>query len=108
MSTIDLDDKVAPIGVKYREQEASERVLTVVDGLKCVHRRFTVDKTLAQVTCRDCNEKLDPMYVLTQIAYGETKYHDLHARYQDELTRLRERSKTKCEHCQKMTTISRR
>ena len=83
-----------------------ERVLQEVHSYKCGHRRFTIDAKLMQVECRDCKEKLDPMYALIALSRQETQYHELHARYMDELTRLGERSKTKCQHCQRMTRIS--
>jgi hypothetical protein len=83
-----------------------ERVLTEVHGYECRHQRFTVDAALAQVSCADCKERLDPMFALIQLARKETRYHELHARYQDEMQRLGERSKTKCQHCDQMTRIS--
>lgn len=105
---IDTTDmaNVTALPVKPRSNE-TERVLTQVHSYKCSHRRFTVDEKLAQVECSDCKERLDPMFALTQLVHQETRYHELHARYQDEMKRLGERSKTKCRHCQKMTDISR-
>ncbi len=82
------------------------RVLQVLAGMKCFHRRFIIDTTLDHVECRDCGEKLNPMYALKTLAQQENKYHEYHARYADECKRLAERSKTKCEHCRKMTRIS--
>jgi len=90
---------------KYRLTD-NGRVLSEERSYKCMHRRFTIDDRLGHVECRDCKEKLNPMHALTMLARQETQYHELHERYQDELKRLAERSKTKCEHCQKMTRIS--
>ncbi|WP_232341271.1 hypothetical protein [Burkholderia pseudomallei] len=59
-----------------------------------------------EVTCADCKEKLNPMWVLKQLSQAEHRYHELHARYHDELKRLSERSRTKCQHCGEMTRIS--
>lgn len=85
-----------------------KRVLTLTKNYGgCRHTRFTIDEKLAQVECRDCKQLLDPMYALRQLAHQETRFHDLHERYNDEMRRLGERSKTKCEHCRKMTRISR-
>lgn len=108
---IDLGEDAPPVNVvtlpvKPRDND-TERVLTRVTGFKCWHRRFTIDEKLAQVKCRDCGEKLDPMYALVQLCQQEGRYHELHARYQDEITRLGERSKTKCQYCGQMTRISR-
>lgn len=104
------DEKIVSIPVKHRDS-VGEQVLELVPEWrlsKCRHTRFEVDRALAQVTCKDCGEKLDPMFALVQLAHGETKYHDLHARYQDEMGRLSNRAKTKCEHCSRMTRISNR
>lgn len=99
-------DNVTALPVKPRDNSA-ERVLTIAPGVKCLHRRFLVDDKLAEVECADCHEKLSPMWALTQLTYQENRFHELHARYQDEMTRLAERSKTKCRHCGEMTPISR-
>jgi hypothetical protein len=86
-----------------------KRVLTVAYPSygECQHKRFTIDEKLSQVECRDCGVVLNPMYALLQLAREENRYHELHARYQSELKRLAERSRTKCEHCNKMTRITR-
>lgn len=105
---IEIPPPLAPVltlPVKHRDN-TTERVLTEIAGVKCFHRRFTIDDKAQEVECRDCGEKLNPMYALTQLARQETKYHELHERYQDEMTRLAERSKTKCQHCDQMTRIS--
>jgi Zn finger protein HypA/HybF involved in hydrogenase expression len=97
---------VHALPVKPRPENVA-RVLTEVEPYTCQHTRFIINAKLAQVTCEDCQERLDPMQVLVTLSRGETKYHELHARYQDEMRRLGERSRTKCEHCDKMTRISR-
>lgn len=96
---------VTTLPVKPRDNNI-ERVLTEVHTAKCYHRRFTIDEKLQEVECRDCGEKLNPMFALVQLARQENRYHELHERYQDEMTRLAERSKTKCQHCGQMTRIS--
>jgi hypothetical protein len=47
------------------------------------------------------------MWVLTKLAHKETGYHETERRYHEEMKRLSERSRTKCEHCGQMTRISR-
>lgn len=75
----------------------------------CSHHNgpFLVDERLAEVTCSRCKEKLNPMWVLTQLTHTESRWHQFFARYQDELARLKERSRTKCRRCGEMTPISR-
>jgi ribosomal protein S27E len=99
-------DNVTVLPVKPRDN-STERVLTEVRSYACLHKRFVIDDQLQQVECRDCGEKLNPMFALVQLCRQENRYHELHARYQDEMQRLGERSKTKCRHCGQMTPISR-
>jgi len=102
-------DNVTPLGVKPRRDLGDERVLTPVATGPCYHTRgYAVDERLAEVKCKTCGEKLNPIWVLNQIAHAESRFHELHARYQDELQRLNERMRTKCEHCGDMTRISHR
>lgn len=103
------EDSAEILRFPFKQIEDTKRVLTVVSpyGGKCRHVRFTIDERLALVECSDCGERLDPMYALTTLARQENRYHDLHERYADQMKRLGERSKTKCEHCQKLTRISR-
>lgn len=106
---IEIQPVLAPVltlPVKPRDND-TERVLTEVRSYACMHRRFTIDDHLQQVECRDCGEKLNPMFALISLCRQESRYHELHQRYQDEMKRLAERSKTKCRHCGEMTSISR-
>jgi hypothetical protein len=101
------DDTAEVFQFPFKRIEDTNRVLTVVSpyGAKCPHKRFTIDEKLALVECSDCKERLDPIYALKTLAQQEGRYHELHTRYADQMKRLGERSRTKCEHCQKMTRI---
>lgn len=104
----EIEPALAPVltlPVKLRDNNI-ERVLTEVHNYQCQHRRFEINAKLAKVKCADCKEQLDPMFALIQLVRAETRYHELHARYQDEMQRLAERSRTKCQHCGQMTRIS--
>jgi hypothetical protein len=100
------DGKVIPLPVRFRHER--KRVLTVVpprfDG--CRHHSFQIDDETGRVTCGGCGEALEPLFVLRQLARQETEYHNYHATFKAECKRLAERSKTKCEHCKKITRIS--
>lgn len=97
---------ITTLPVKKRIELSHDRVLTEVHSYKCQHVRFTIDEKLAQVECRDCKALLEPIWALRQLARQETRFHELHDRYQDEMKRLSERKRTKCEHCNQMTRIS--
>ncbi|MFP4891245.1 hypothetical protein [Paraburkholderia sp. EG304] len=102
------DAEVHELPVRIRRDAGDERVLKAVHSGQCWHGQgYLVDDKLAEVTCAACGEKLNPLWVLTQLAYRENRFHELHERYQDELARLAERERTKCQHCGNMTRISR-
>lgn len=103
---------VTKLPVKFKTPAPPELSLVLDDHTKCRHWEFSgaqyiVDEALAEVTCSLCNEKLNPMWVLNQIAKRESRMLQAHERYVDEMKRLKERSRTKCDSCGKMTRISR-
>jgi hypothetical protein len=123
----DSDDKIKPLPVKFKKPPGDEPpFLKVVHyGGPCNHQWFwrgdptSADSRMVNVTyliregeteveCSNCGTKLDPMWVLRRMATEETQWLRTRERYMDEMKRLRERSRTKCWHCGKMTEISRR
>ncbi|MGF6792750.1 hypothetical protein [Paraburkholderia sp. 35.1] len=102
------DAEIHDLPIRARRDLGDERVLKAVHTGQCWHGHgFIVDEQLADVTCAACGGKLNPLWVLAQLANRENRFHELHAPYQDELARLAERQRTKCERCGQMTRISR-
>ncbi len=101
-------DNVVDLPVKFKEQKPNAPIFEVYQPGKCYHRAgYIFDDSLEHVKCNACNENLSPMYVLRQLANQESQWRQASDRYQGEMQRLGERSRTKCEHCDKMTRISR-
>lgn len=101
------DGNVLQLKVPFKRQETNDRVLSVVIAGKCYHTMgFLLDESLEHVHCKQCNEALNPMFVLKQLANKENHYHATAVRYQEEMARLANRSRTKCQHCGEMTRIS--
>jgi hypothetical protein len=73
-----------------------------------VNARYLIREGETEVECSLCETKLDPMFVLRKLAHEETKWERSRQTYRAEMARLCERKATKCEHCSKMTRISRR
>ena len=75
----------------------------------CAHIRtgFTVDAKAGKCFCRGCGGEVSPMFVLEQLMKEESRWRRSLEEYKDSMRRLGERSRTKCEHCKKMTRISR-
>ena len=102
-----MEEKVRPIGVRFKEPKPDE-IHLVREWQKCFHRQFLIDESKAEVECAHCHEKLNPMWVLAHLASENSKFHEASKRYQDEMKRINERSRTKCERCGEMTRISHR
>lgn len=97
---------VVDLGVKFKKPLPED--LTLIVGYpKCFHGPFIVDSDNAEVTCAKCKEKLNPMVVLHRLAIKESQYRAAAERYQEEMKRINERARTKCQHCGKITRISR-
>lgn len=76
---------------------------------KCRHFNgpFEVDENAGDCKCLKCGEKVTAIFVLTQLMRLESQWMRTRAAYQEEMKRLNERSRTKCQHCGQMTKISR-
>lgn len=122
MSGAGEDDKVRRLGVRYKTPPSADgpvlKVLHHEPG-QCNHDYFFARGELVnvvyqirqgetEVECSNCGTKLDPMWVLQRLASNEHKWHHSRETYQEEMKRLSERSRTQCDHCGKMTRISRR
>lgn len=101
-------ENVVQLKTSFKSPVPEERFLARVPTNTCAHWNgpFLVDEKAAQVTCGKCGEKLNPMWVLGQLVQKENRWHEHFARYQEEMQRLGERSRTKCQHCGEMTRIS--
>ncbi len=118
------DDNVTDLPVKFKSPPSDdEPMLKVVSGRTsssgCDHRwvyadgkmlsvQYLIGEGDAEVECSACGTRLNPMFVLTILAREDTKFDRARQRYQEEMQRLRSRSRTTCQHCRKMTRISHR
>lgn len=99
---------VVDLGVKRKHPPGAD-VMLVPAPRTCAHlNAFEVDEALAEVTCCECGAKLNPMHVLKILCSQESRWHRTRAAYQEEMKRISERERTKCQHCGQMTRISRR
>jgi ribosomal protein S27E len=71
----------------------------------CRHMNIDVCEKEAEVTCRDCKTKLNPIWVLMRIAQDDRILVDRWAGMKAEMRLMGERTRTKCRHCQKFTPI---
>lgn len=121
---MDADDPIVKrLGVKFKEppteQDQMLKLVRKYERGECNHDWFFVAGQMrevqyllregeTEVECGHCGTRLDPMWVLKKLAHKETRWDRTRQSYAEEMKRLSERSRTKCEHCGKMTRISRR
>lgn len=100
------DDKIKQIPVKFKNPKPDDKFL-VVENRKCLHYNgpFLVDDSLEHIECGQCGEKLNPMWVLRQLANKETTWHLSLERYRDAMKRLDEKQRCKCQNCGQITRI---
>lgn len=96
--------------VKPREPADDTRMLAPVPDQLCNHwnTSFEIDEVAAKCTCKACGTEVSAMFVLKRLMEIESRWMRTRAAYQEEMQRLGERSKTKCQHCGAMTRISNR
>jgi hypothetical protein len=100
-------ENILTLPVKKR-QPVGEGFLQPVPYGKCGHRNgpFEVDVKGGKCKCLSCGDEVSPMFVLENLMNQESQWMRTRASYLDEMKRLAERSRTKCDQCGKMTRIS--
>lgn len=74
---------------------------------KCQHTRFIVDESESMVECGICGEKLNPIWVIAQLAGDEHRAIRRLKEIEEMAERAVRKTKCKCQHCNKMTDIVR-
>ncbi|MEN5285775.1 hypothetical protein ABE494_07465 [Stenotrophomonas lactitubi] len=98
------DDKVVHLPVKPKTAPSVE--LTIVSPYGgCQHAHFLVDERAAEVTCRDCGEKLNPIWALTKLSQLDSSLIQRWSLLTAHVRLLEGRTKVKCTCCQRMVTI---
>lgn len=105
------DDNITRFPISPKKQPSDDRTLVapfeVSRADRCAHPRFIIDEALAEVECAVCSEKLNPLWVLAQLAREDRRMERVRKSMKEEHARLDSRSRTKCQHCGEMTRISR-
>lgn len=98
-----MSDKVRRLPV--RPKDSTSVLLVAPPFTGCPHTRAIVDEKLAELTCADCGERLNPMTFLVKLAKQETSW----GWQQREIAKAREeldaRSRCRCTHCGELTPI---
>lgn len=102
---------VLKLPVKKVEPPDGSRMLQPVPYVgRCRHfnTSFEVDVDAGDCKCLGCGERVTAIFVLEQLMKLESRWMRTREAHQDEMKRLAERTRTKCQHCGEMTRISSR
>lgn len=103
------ESDIKKLPVKNKKQDEGKLFLVPpLDKCKHLDGPFEVDEDSGVCRCKTCGEKVSPMFVLKRLMKQESLWNRNRERYKDEMKRLSDISKTKCQHCGFMTKISRR
>lgn len=114
-----MGDNISKLPVRFKPAPGEEgRTLKVVDNRwsreECDHRSshmrsvtYLIRAGETEVECSGCGTRLDPMFVLSLMAHAETDWLRTRQLHIEETERLAKRRRTTCQHCGKMTRISR-
>jgi ribosomal protein S27E len=72
---------------------------------QCAHNSVYIDPSLANIKCNDCGQELNPMGWLAMLAEEWHRVTRLYDGYKEAKQALDGRSRTKCRHCGKFTSI---
>ena len=98
------DKKVTKLPLKTRSDGL---FLVGPPAIKCGHYGpFVVDQDADKCTCKNCGSVVSPMFVLNRMMSKESMWRSSREAYQEQMARLYKRSRTKCQHCDKITRTS--
>jgi hypothetical protein len=104
---IDIEsDNVARLPVQKKEHD---KTITLAPDRwsGCQHVRAIVDEKLAELTCADCQAKLNPIQFLAMLANQSTRWDWELDRIVKARAALEERKFCRCKRCGEMTPIER-
>jgi DNA-directed RNA polymerase subunit RPC12/RpoP len=102
---------ITKLPVAFRDRMPDERTLVqmheVPGAARCNHlfAQYLVDPAAAEVECQRCGEKLNPMWVLHQLATSDRRMSESQAAAKAMRERLEEKRRAKCQHCGRLTRV---
>jgi Zn finger protein HypA/HybF involved in hydrogenase expression len=71
----------------------------------CKHARLSIDQSTDTVWCKDCGQKLSPMWVLNRIADKHNRFYWNYSEVFEKSKKAQQMNRCKCQHCGQMTRI---
>ena len=103
---MDDQDGVISLDIMRRKSD-EESPLRNVTARECRHPRFIIDQAATTVECAVCHQQLNPMWVLGELANKDSAVSRCRQAYREQASKEAAKLKCKCQHCGKMTRISR-
>ena len=100
---VDLPDETGASVISidvYREARAGR-----LFKKQCGHRRVTVSRSLNALKCRDCNEYLNAVEWIIELADDWEHYRRLISDYTKAKEEYDKRTRVKCRHCGQFTPV---
>lgn len=72
----------------------------------CQHIKVLVDDEKAELECKDCHEKINPMWFLSRIAREESNWLHRYKELRAERKLWEARRRTRCRHCGKFNELT--
>ena len=103
---IDMDGEANVVALPVKAKRRTDAPITVAPKHGgCRHLHTVVDERLAEVTCRDCGEKLSPLWVLARLANEDDRLRNAWADMRVQIASMKERTRVKCRHCERFTPV---
>ena len=85
----------------------SDQIIKKRFSPRCAHNKFIIDDSLTTVECGICGYQLNPIWVIDQLRFQESRYSMAMEEIKKTLEKAKAKTRCKCEHCKKMTRIVR-
>ena len=100
-------DKVTRLPVVARKRELALEIVHYDAKQPCTHKRvpYRIREGEIEVECGGCGTRLDPMFVLHQLAIEDSLWKQRQEAAAKVGKELEGRVRTKCQHCGQITRI---
>ncbi len=101
-----MSEGVIDLPVSNRRQEENGMSLVKSKPQPCGHyRSFDINTDSDRCFCRDCGAEVSPIFVIKRMMAQESLWTRSRDRYMEDMKKLSERKRVKCQHCGKMAKI---
>lgn len=86
------------------------KIETIGDFQKCQHTQVAIDSKAMELVCKKCEAKVNPvLWIKDSIEYFarlQNRIQEAREKLKEDEEELKARSRTRCQHCRKMTAIN--